>query len=429
MDMIAETTREAASDETARAEATPPLRILVCLSASAAEPDADHGRQTVAGLMEDVAARLRSDRPNSQLMVAFPTYDAEGTEAPETHGYKTVAYAAAGESSTIWMHSAEDFRRAATLMKQNDCTCCVLLGAEAQSIVPDTISAMIHMVIESGCDLAVPRYLVDPDEGIFNSAMLYPLSRSLFGSEVRTPLALDIAMSSRMVERMAAATVRIPVGSQASSILWPVAEAAVAGYSMGEVIAGRREEPVSPDMDLKAALALVAGSLFSDIETKAAYWQRNRPAPLQMCAGEDVRNPGDTLAEFSMDAHDADPLVDSFRLAYGNLHEIWSLVLPPNSLLGLKKLSIMPMENFRMADALWVRIVYDFALAHRLRTLNRGHLLGALTPLYLAWVASYILQCRNAEDAKRCMDALAAAFEADKPYLVSRWRWPDRFNP
>ena len=430
VDMIAETTREAASDETARAEAkTPPLRVLVCLSASATEPDADHGGKSLAGLMEDVATRLRSDRPNSQLMVAFPAYDTSAVETQENRGYKTVPYVAAGETRTVWMHSAEDFRRASTLMKQNDCSCCVLLGAEAHSIVPDTISAMIHMVIESGCDLAVPRYLIDPDEGVFNSAMLYPLSRSLFGSEVRTPLALDIAMSARMVERMGTATARIPAGSQATSILWPVAEAAVAGYSMGEVIAGRREEPISPDLDLKAALALVAGSLFSDIETKAAYWQRNRPAPLQMCSGEDVRTSGDTLAEFSMDEHDADPLIDSFRLAYGNLHEIWSLVLPPNSLLGLKKLSLMPTESFRMSDALWVRIVYDFALAHRLRTLNRGHLLGALTPLYLAWVASYILQCRNAEDAKRCMDALAAAFEADKPYLVSRWRWPDRFNP
>jgi hypothetical protein len=27
------------------------------------------------------------------------------------------------------------------------------------------------------------------------------------------------------------------------------------------------------------------------------------------------------------------------------------------------------------------------------------------------------------------MEQLAAAYEAGKPYLVSRWRWPDRFNP
>ena len=45
---------------------------------------------------------------------------------------------------------------------------------------------------------------------------------------------------------------------------------------------------------------------------------------------------------------------------------------------------------FRMPDSLWARIVYDFLLAYRLRTINRGHLLGALIPLYLAWVASHL---------------------------------------
>ena len=122
-------------------------------------------------------------------------------------------------------------------------------------------------------------------------------------------------------------------------------------------------------------------------------------------------------------------MLDAFRLAYGNLHEIWSLVLPPHSLLGLKRLSVMPAETFSMPDALWARIVYDFLLAFRLRTLNRGHLLGALTPLYLAWVASHILQTSASGNPERHIEAVAAAFEADKPYLVSRWRWPDRFNP
>jgi hypothetical protein len=123
-------------------------------------------------------------------------------------------------------------------------------------------------------------------------------------------------------------------------------------------------------------------------------------------------------------------MLDYFRLAYTNLHEIWSLVLPPNSLLGLKKLSQMPPASFRMSDTLWTHIVYDFILAYRLRTLNRGHLLGALTPLYLAWVASHLLMTSDGLITPEAhIEALATAFETDKPYLVSRWRWPDRFNP
>ena len=81
-----------------------------------------------------------------------------------------------------------------------------------------------------------------------------------------------------------------------------------------------------------------------------------------------------------------------------------------------------------MPDSLWARIVYDFLIAFRLRTINRGHLLGALIPLYLAWVAGHFNVIASGTSAERHIEAVAAAFEADKPYLVSRWRWPDRFN-
>jgi hypothetical protein len=128
-------------------------------------------------------------------------------------------------------------------------------------------------------------------------------------------------------------------------------------------------------------------------------------------------------------APDIAPMLDAFRLAYTNLQEIWSLVLPPNSLLGLKRLSVTDAAAFRMPDSLWARIVFDFLVAYRLRTINRGHLLGALIPLYIAWVASHVNITASGTDPERHIEAIAAAFEADKPYLVSRWRWPDRFNP
>jgi hypothetical protein len=163
--------------------------------------------------------------------------------------------------------------------------------------------------------------------------------------------------------------------------------------------------------------------LFSDIKAKAAFWQRFRPLP-----------PADNFTlmplEPAVDAvADIAPMLSAFRLAYTNLREIWSLVLPPNSLLGLKRLSTTDAEAFHMPESLWARIVYDFLLAYRLRTINRGHLLGALIPLYLAWVASHINITASGTDPESHIEAVAAAFEADKTYIVSRWRWPDRFNP
>jgi glucosylglycerate synthase len=165
----------------------------------------------------------------------------------------------------------------------------------------------------------------------------------------------------------------------------------------------------------------VTGALFADIELKAAFWQR----PRRRVIG---RNPQPRTLPPDAPT-DIAPMLEAFHLAYANLREIWSLVLPPNSLLGLKRLSVADAATFRMAENLWARIVYDFLLAFRLRTINRGHLLGALIPLYLAWVASHINITATAASPESHIEAVAAAFEAEKPYLVSRWRWPDRFNP
>jgi hypothetical protein len=236
----------------------------------------------------------------------------------------------------------------------------------------------------------------------------------------RFPLAIDLCCSARMLERLAAAGQRFTASNQPDGLVWPVAEASVAGYTILEVDVGTRVLPQPTATDLNTVLAQVTGSLFTDVEAKAAWWQRARPLqPARVTLNQIPATGG----------RDVQSMIDSFRLAYTNLQEIWSLVLPPQSLLGLKRLSVMPPSQFRMGDSLWARIVYDFLLAYRLRTINRGHLLGALTPLYLAWVASHILITEAGTDPERHIEAVAAAFEADKAYLVSRWRWPDRFNP
>jgi hypothetical protein len=123
-------------------------------------------------------------------------------------------------------------------------------------------------------------------------------------------------------------------------------------------------------------------------------------------------------------------MVETFRLGNRDLREIWGMVLPPATLFELSKLARLAPEQFRLPEDLWARIIFDFALAHRLRTINRDHLLRSLAPLYLAWVASYARELdAGATSAEQMIDRVALTFEAVKPYFISRWRWPDRFNP
>ena len=364
---------------------------------------------------EATLANLALAFPDQTVLVATP--DAV-PQLSSGSPLRLLQYTPALLSANPWVLAPADYANAFRLAQENNASACLLLGSESQSLQPEAIRALAAAVPAN--DLALASYVVSPREGLLNSALLYPVTRALFCATPRFPLAIDLGLSPRMAERLASAAQRFTPGNQDDALLWPIAEASTANYTIAEIAVGTRTF-TQPTDDLNTLLTQIAGSLFADIDAKAVFWQRARSLqPLRKVA---------PATESTATLADITPMIETFHLAYTNLHEIWALVLPPNSLLGLKRLSLLPAESFNMPDTLWARIVYDFILAYRLRTLNRGHLLGALTPLYLAWVASHLILVNGGTAPETHIQQLAATFENDKPYLVSRWRWPDRFNP
>jgi glucosylglycerate synthase len=369
----------------------------------------------IAALPEDqfanLLATLTSLFPPEELLVA-----AQNSFTPEA--YPSLRIVAAPATNSEWTLTAADFLAAHELAQKYEARHILVLGPEAGSLTPEALRELTGALMEGSVDLALPLYQLSPNAGLVNSAILYPLTRALFATRARFPLAIDLGLSPRMAERLAAASQRL---GQNDALVWPVSEAVAAGFNIGEYEVGERALPQPADPDIRTILVQITGSLFSDVETKAAFWQRARRLPPVRVVLSSA-----AAAERSSDVAS---MVEGFRLAYSNLQEIWGLVLPPATLVGLKRLSVMDAASFRMPENLWARIVYDFLVAYRLRTINRGHLLGALIPLYLAWVAGHINLAASGGDPERHIEAVATAFDADKPYLVSRWRWPDRFNP
>ncbi len=367
-----------------------------------------------ASQTELLLARLAASFSPGSLIVATP-------EPPAAELYPDLHLLAIPAAKPAMTLTAADFANAHQLAEKHHAQAILMLGPEAGSLSPAALQSLSNAVLATPADLALPYYHLPPNAGLVNSAILYPLTRALFAAHMRYPLAIDLGLSLRMAERLAGAAQRFSMSNPGEALVWPVDEAAVAGYSIAEFDVGPRVLPQPIDPDINAVLAQVTGSLFADIDLKAAFWQRSRRSAL----ARNVARPS-----LSVDGvADIASMIETFHLGYTNLREIWSLVMPPNSLLGLKRLSVADAATFRMPEGLWARIVYDFVLAYRLRTINRGHLLGALIPLYLAWVAGHINIAASGTDPEQHVEAVAAAFEAEKPYLVSRWRWPDRFNP
>jgi hypothetical protein len=303
--------------------------------------------------------------------------------------------------------------------------CCVV-ASSLETFNSRWISQLAQPLLEMDFDLVTPCYAHHKFEGLINNSIICPLTRALYGKRIQNPTGPDLGLSGRLLQKLIGTN---PAPKLAGTRLHPLvstAPSAIEGsFRICQSYLGTRVYPSTDWTNLSTLLAQILGPIFLGIERNAISWQRIRGSQPVAVFGE----PTQLTPEVGV--VDVQRMIESFQLGTRNLQDIWSLVLPPASLLGLRKLSVLSPGQFRMPDELWVRIVYDFALGHRQRTISRDHLLRAMTPLYLGWVASYALELENAEGlaVEQRLERLALAYEAAKPYLVSRWRWPDRFNP
>jgi hypothetical protein len=354
--------------------------------------------------------------------VAKVEMDLEEAETPDRLRFLPYPMPAGSPSMIPWLPTASIYQALFAMAREMGVSACAVIAPDLAALHSHFLAPMIAPVLEQRFELAMPLYSLGKFDGLLNSSILSSLTRSLYGRRIRFPLAPDFCFSGKMIPDMEVALQRSI--AQGQSTFWPATEAAIRDRGICQVHVDTRHAPAE-GVDLSTVMSETVGSLFAEMTLNAPLWQRVRGSQATVTVGTPVPPPADAAAA------DTTPMLETFQLGFRNLQEVWSLVLPPVTLLELKRLARPSTERFHMPDELWVRIVYDFALAYRLRTISRSHLLGALTPLYLGWVASYALEIGNASaaEAEQKLDKLARAYEEGKPYLLSRWRWPDRFNP
>lgn len=385
--------------------------------------------ELLLGISAPVNAAALHERVRGLANGAIVAYPDDGSD----QGLKSDADAAAAgfmryaltgfdTATPPWVVSAAAQRTICSLAVELNAKACIILHGDLEMLTADRLQILTQAIHEKQCDLVLPVYQLGKFDGLLNHGILAPLARALYGQRVKYPLARDFGCSARMFQKLS----ELAVGRErGDGLLWPATQAAMSSYQVCQAIVDMHHPTQIEGLELSDVLASLVGSAFAEMETYAPHWQRVRNSQPAATFGNAAQKAGDG------EPVDAKPLIESFMLGSRNLQEIWRLVLPPVTLLELKKLSRCTAESFRMPDEVWVRIIYDFALAYRLRTINRGHLMGALTPLYLGWVASYVQEvaARSPQAAEQRLEQLARAYEEGKPYLVSRWRWPDRFNP
>ena len=302
---------------------------------------------------------------------------------------------------------------------------CLVLDALATAVSSEWIARLADPILEQDVDFIVPSYSRHPFAGALVHGAVYPMFRALYGAQLRSPMSSDFGCSPRLIEAVSSDPIWESDSGQLGIDLWMAATAVSAGFRIAQAPVGPKLTDERRELDLSTTIVQVFGFLFGDMERRVQVWHRIRGSRLVARFG-DVPQTAPEQPDVEIDR-----LLESFRLGYRELQAVWAEVLPPLATLQWRRLAGAELDEFRVEDALWARTLYDFAMGHRLRVIARDHLLRSLAPLYLAWLASFVLELRHAtpEAAEARIERLCLAFEAEKPYLISMWRWPERFRP
>jgi hypothetical protein len=385
----------------------------------------DH-RAAAAEAALAVQAGLRAAFPGRPAVALVLTGEPEGTlesgaaiPIPEPGQPAPAIHTGGGSSPEAALHTLLEVALAL------GAPACGLLEPMPRPADPAWLRALLDPVLRGDADLVAPSYARRRLDGVLVTGLVYPLTRALFGQRLRQPLGRELVMSRRLAEHLSRDDEWRTDPAHAGADLWVITKALVRECRCAQVFLGPRPIPQPQPPDVSDALASVLGTVFHEMALHAPRWQRVRGSCPVVTSGDEH------LPDDPPHAPAPGPLVAAFGLGTQDLRRLWGSVLPPQALYALQRIPKDPPEAFRMPDRLWARVVYDFAVGWRVKAMDRLQLLRSMTPLYLGWVASWVNEVRplDAAAADERIERLCEAFEAEKPYLISRWRWPDRFSP
>lgn len=294
----------------------------------------------------------------------------------------------------------------------------LVLEAEVTSMTDEWIARLGRPVWEEQADLVAPAYARHRYDGTITTLLLAPLIRALYGRRLRQPLPGSQALSARLVEHVLLHP-RWTWSGRDITDFWIVGTAIADGFSVWEAWLGRRRvESRTRTADLPEMVAQTLGAVFAAMDRHQDLWLDVRGSEPVPSVGE----PGPPSVEPM--AVDVERMIAAFRQGLSDLGPIWEHILGPETLADVLGLDVTDVARFRFPDDLWARVVYDFALGHHYGVVHRDHLLRSLVPLYLGRTAAFVTatQSRDAAGTEAMLEAVGAAFERLKPYLVARWR-------
>ncbi|MBZ0170698.1 glycosyl transferase family 2 [Candidatus Methylomirabilis lanthanidiphila] len=385
---------------------------------------------TIGGVVKTVASGLATFFPRAQSVIV-------NSDGGSQDGTPQVVQAALEDESTLLVQhpvppiykiitpyhgipgKGSAFRTIFNIADALQVQACAVVDADLRSITPEWVERLIRPVYEGRFDYVAPLYRRHKYDGTITNSIVYPMTRALYGQQIRQPIGGEFGFSGKLAALYLAKPVWETDVARFGIDIWMTITAAAERYRICQAFLGAKvHEHKDPGLHLSGMLVQVVGSLFSLMEEYANVWhttQASSPVPIVGPLQE---------VEVEHVSVNVERMVDAFKQGIRDLLPIWETILASDTLAELRRIAPPDPEKFRFPMDLWISVIYDFALAYHHRVLHLEHLLKALTPLYLGRTASFVLETQESghQQVEEVIETVAERFEAMKPYLVARWR-------
>jgi len=310
------------------------------------------------------------------------------------------------------------FRTIFAIAERLQAKACVVVDSDLRSITPEWIELLAGPVLKEDFDFVAPLYLRHKYDGTITNSIVYPLTRALYGKDVRQPIGGDFGFSGRLASHYLTKPVWDTNVARFGIDIWMTSTALADGFRVCESFLGAKiHDAKDPGADLAAMFVQVVSSVFDLMSSYQERWA-------SINAAEDVPlfgfPHGVGLEPVSVNV---ERMRRIFRQGSRDLREIWEKALAAETLAEVMAVADSDEQPFRFPDPLWVRVVYDFAAAYHRRSLPGDQLLASMVPLYLGRTASFVLQTAESgpEDVETSVKGLGDEFLRQKAYLLQRW--------
>ncbi len=145
---------------------------------------------------------------------------------------------------------------------------CMILRGDLRSINPEWIEGLLSPVIKGDYDYISPLYIIHQNDGLINDNLVYPLIRSLFGTDIRYPGAGDYAMSADLARSFLEKELW-----DMDIDTWVAIAAAGEGFEIGQVFLGNKYiEKFDKIQDMKQKFIKTSGTLFHLMKIYREVW-------------------------------------------------------------------------------------------------------------------------------------------------------------